>query len=388
MDNFYSANYNLFFLAAVFFLLGIILASASANILFVAAATLFLLIFIIFYSPAKKNLILFFIVLLIPAGFLYYYFHQNLPSLPLDIKRLEALTIGFVGIFQKLFTAEQAAFLAGIAFGYQQEFDPDFLNSLNASGTRHLVALSGLHFTIIVFALNNSLTFFFSKKVTFALTFIFVIFFLAITGFPPSAIRGALMSFLFCLASQIERLYSPRNAIAFAALFLVLLEPKILVFNIGFQLSFLATIGIIYLYSPTIKIFRISDPSSFLNWKKNLIVTTAAQLAIVPLLITQFNNFTLSSFISNLLILEFIPPLMILSYLLIIFYYLFQPLALLLSWLIVIINQYLIFIINFFGHFSFPLKISLSWPIIIFYYLCLIFLAYKYQSPKNHALFS
>ena len=80
-----------------------------------------------------------------------------------------------------------------------------------------------------------------------------------------------------------------------------------LVWDVGFQLSFLALIGIVYL-APWLKNrLRMSDESGFLNWRENLLKTTSAQLAVLPLLLYHFGYASPLGIITNVLILEFIP---------------------------------------------------------------------------------
>ena len=88
---------------------------------------------------------------------------------------------------------------------------------------------------------------------------------------------------------------------------MVLINPKILAFDIGFQLSFMALIGIIYLEPWLRKKFKAKDEAGLLGWRSNFWTTTSAQLAVLPILIYHFGFVSPVSILTNVLLLEFIP---------------------------------------------------------------------------------
>ena len=190
------------------------------------------------------------------------------------------------------------------------------------------------------------------------------------------------MAFLAILAKETNRLYSPRNALALAALVLILINPYVLVFDVGFQLSFLAVIGIVYL-SPIIKKMLRLKNKGFLGWKESLSITIAAQLAVAPILIGQFGNFTLTSFLSNILILFTVPAVMILGYLISLIYYIFYPLAVVLSWLVSFLMSYQILIINLFSRWAISFNPYINIWIVLLYYLLLATIVYIFKRYES-----
>ena len=280
--------------------------------------------------------------------------------------------------YHQLLPFNKASFLAGMTLGEKGGLSKSFLNNLSLSGTRHLTALSGLHLTIVIFIVFGVLNYFLPRKTTSWLTLFFILLFLALTGFKLSASRAVLMAFLAILAKETNRLYSPRNALALAALVLILINPYVLVFDVGFQLSFLAVIGIVYL-SPIIKKMLRLKNKGFLGWKESLSITIAAQLAVAPILIGQFGNFTLTSFLSNILILFTVPVVMILGYLISLIYYIFYPLAVVLSWLVSFLLSYQILIINLFSRWAISFNPYINIWIVLLYYLLLATIVYIFK---------
>ena len=284
--------------------------------------------------------------------------------------------------YHQLLPFNKASFLAGMTLGEKGGLSKSFLNNLSLSGTRHLTALSGLHLTIVIFIVFGVLNYFLPRKTTSWLTLLFILSFLALIGFKLSASRAVLMAFLAILAKETNRLYSPRNALALAALVLILINPYVLVFDVGFQLSFLAVIGIVYL-SPIIKKMLRLKNKGFLGWKESLSITIAAQLAVAPILIGQFGNFTLTSFLSNILILFTVPVVMILGYLISLIYYIFYPLAVVLSWLVSFLLSYQILIINLFSRWAISFNPYINIWIVLLYYLLLATIVYIFKRYES-----
>lgn len=255
--------------------------------------------------------------------------------------------------FQKTLPPEKAAFLSGITIGERAEFSKELKDKMSASGTTHLVALSGQNITIIVIAISSFFGFFSRRKSVFWLTLLIIIIFVLMTGAETSVVRAAIMGGIILMAKQIGRIHSMRNAIAVAAFIMVLYNPQVLRFDLGFQLSFAALIGIVYL-SPTIKkIFKMKEGEGFLGWRENLLTTTSAQLAVLPLILISFGNFSLLSLPANILILEAIPLTMIFGFALGAIGFISLPIAIIFSWFV---NLFLIYELSIIDIFS---KISL-----------------------------
>ncbi len=286
--------------------------------------------------------------------------------------------------FQKTLAAEKSAFLAGITLGERAEFSKEFKEAMNKSGTTHLVALSGYNISIIVLAMFIFFNYFLSRRLTFVLTVLAIFGFVLMTGAEASVVRAAIMGFIALLANQFSRLYSVRNAIVLAAFFMVLINPKVLYFDSGFQLSFAALIGIIYLSPAIKKFFKISDESGFLSLRENFLTTLSAQLFVLPLLVLNFGKFSLISLLANLLILSVIPLTMSLGFILGFLGFFSYHLSLILGWLVNLFLSYEVFIIKFLGQWNILQISSLNifW-VIIYYSALVIFVLFASRFPHR-----
>lgn len=281
--------------------------------------------------------------------------------------------------FQKTLPMENAAFLSGLNFGERAEFSDSFKQAMKNSGVSHLVALSGYNITVIVIAVSGLLGYFLSRRLTFILTIPAILIFVAMTGAQASVVRAAIMGFIALLATQTSRVFSVRNAIVLAAFFMVLVNPKVLRFDIGFQLSFVALAGIVYLSPAIKKFFKISDASDFLSMKENFSTTLSAQLAVLPILISNFGAVSPVSLLTNILVLSFVPLTMSLGFILASLGFFSYYLALVFGWFINLFLSYEIFVIKFFGQINVFQINSLSIFLAVLYYFILLVFVLKFN---------
>jgi competence protein ComEC len=278
-----------------------------------------------------------------------------------------------VDSFGRVLPSEESAFLSGLVLGERSDFSREFKDAMQTSGTTHLVALSGYNVSIIVLGVMTIFTMFLKRKTALIFTFLFLLSFVLMTGAEASVVRAAIMGALVVIARDSGRIFNVRNAIMLAGLAMVLVNPMVLVFDAGFELSFLALLGIIYLKPALQNVFRMKEEPGVLSWRYNLLTTSAAQLMVAPILIQSFGNFSPISLLSNVLILELIPLTMALGFGVALFSGISYYLTLIASWFVWPFLKVETWLINFFGGFGISLDLSLSWLLILAYYAALIF---------------
>ena len=139
-----------------------------------------------------------------------------------------------------------AQLLEGILLGKRSDIPTETLDIFRNSGTFHVLAVSGLHVGLVAMFCYFGLSIFrFPQKILCLLTIIAVLIYACLIGFRPSVFRASLMATLFLFATLIDRDTDYFNLLAFAALVLLLLNPLQL-WDIGFQLSFVAVAAIVY----------------------------------------------------------------------------------------------------------------------------------------------
>ncbi len=201
---------------------------------------------------------------------------------------------------------KESALLNGLVFGDTEEFSEEFKDSMQKSGTTHLTALSGYNIAVVVTATLSFFLLFLRRRLAVVGAVLAITAFVLMTGAEPSVVRAALMGGLVLLARESGRLYDLKNAIALVAAVMVFFNPKILVYDLGFQLSFLALLGIVYLAPALGKLFKwkTPEPNSF---KDLFLSSVSAQLAVAPLLLYQFGFVSWFGVLVNLLVLPLVP---------------------------------------------------------------------------------
>ncbi len=213
------------------------------------------------------------------------------------------------GLFQnsirKTIPEPNAGFIEGILVGERSQIPENLKEAFSRTSTSHILAVSGYNITIIAMIISWFFLLFFRRPTAFWFSVIGVAIFTVLTGAQASVIRSAIMGILVLLAQKEGRLSDPRNAIALTAAVMIFINPRILRHDIGFQLSFAATLGLIYA-SPIIEKYFKRLPNIF-SFRETLVATSSAQLLVLPLLLFYFNNLSLVSLPTNILILPIIP---------------------------------------------------------------------------------
>ncbi|MFA6365124.1 MAG: ComEC/Rec2 family competence protein [Candidatus Paceibacterota bacterium] len=283
-----------------------------------------------------------------------------------------------MNVFASVLPPEEATFLSGLTIGARGSFSQELKDNMQKSGTTHLVALSGYNITILVSVAMGFLLFLFSRRIAFIVTVILIVLFVMMTGAEASVVRAAIVGFLALLASEIGRVYDIRNAVLCAALIMVLLNPKVLAFDIGFQLSFLALLGIVYLRPALQNLLNITESTTIFSWKENMLTTLAAQLAVTPILIANFGFVSLISLFANIVVLELIPITMGLGFLIVGVSLISHILAQGLGFLVSVFLRIELLLISFFAHIAIPISFKAGVVFTILWYVGLGILIWHY----------
>lgn len=226
----------------------------------------------------------------------------------LDIKK------SFIDIINKILLEPQASFLAALLVGAKRTLPPDLVNAFNRTGTSHIVAISGYNISIVSIMLLNFLSYLLlPRRLIFWLVGIGLALFTLIAGAGASVVRAAIMGGLLILARREGRSYQITNAIIFAGAAMLFFNPYLLRYDASFQLSFLATLGLVYLAPHFNK--RFSRLPNFLSFRANLAATLSAQIMTLPIILFGFGRFSLIAILANVLILPVVPLTMLFGFL-------------------------------------------------------------------------
>lgn len=225
----------------------------------------------------------------------------------------------------------QAAFLGGLLWGAKKGMPQNVLDDFTNAGITHIIAVSGYNITIIAVALTSIfIGLGLSRQRAFGLIVLGIAFFVAITGFPASIIRAGVMGTIVLMSTTLGRAGKITNTLAITAVIMLLFNPQVLIYDAGFQLSFLATLGLVY-FSPTMSkwLKRLPNP---LNIRELLATTLSAIAFTSPLILWQFGRLSVIAPLANLLVLPSIPMLMLLGFIAVTLGLIWLPLGQLVAW--------------------------------------------------------
>ncbi len=207
------------------------------------------------------------------------------------------------------FEAQQLSIINALFLGQRQDINEEVLSYYRDAGVLHILAVSGLHVGIIMVLLNFILKplNYYKKNRKIVKAIIIILFlwcFAIVAGLSPSILRAATMFSFVTIGMQFRSKTSIYNAL-FVSMFILLCFNPLLVFSIGFQLSYLAVFSIVWIQPCLAKFYKPKFIADKKLWEI-LTVTFSAQLGVLPLTLFYFHQFPLLFFVANLIILPFL----------------------------------------------------------------------------------
>ena len=280
-----------------------------------------------------------------------------------------------ISIYRSL-ASPQAELLAAMVLGDQSRLSQELKNNFSRTGITHIVAISGMNITIMA----EILIFFFGLTLrlgwnrAFYLVLFITVFYIVMIGAPASAVRAGIMAGVLLLAQKTGRLYFAGRALLIAAAIMLIFNPLLLFYDVGFQLSFLAVLGIIYLFP--IFDFHLSHflKNKGSRWFRQILaLTLSAQIFTLPILVYNFGSVSLISPLVNVLVVPLLPVILIFGFLGILAGLFGQFLGMMFSFPVFGILSYILEVSRVFGNFAFSsVKVSgLGWFGLLAFYVFL-----------------
>ncbi|TSC78059.1 MAG: hypothetical protein G01um101424_193 [Parcubacteria group bacterium Gr01-1014_24] len=263
--------------------------------------------------------------------------------------------------------------MGGLILGEKAAFSEDLRKSFIDTGTIHIVALSGYNITIVA-EWFMKLFAFLPKNLGIGMGMFAIFLFIIMTGASSTALRAGIMATLVLVARATGRNYDVARALLLAGIVMILLNPFVLVYDVSFQLSFIATVAIIffapkiekYFWWVTIK-FKLRDIIS---------VTCAVYIFVLPFILYKMGNLSLVALPANVLILPFIPFTMLLGFLTSFLGIIWYVLAVPLGHISYLLLHYELGVVSFFANIPFA---SLSIPDFPLFLTLLVYLYFIYR---------
>ncbi len=281
---------------------------------------------------------------------------------------------------------EQAGLLNGMLIGARNGLDKSVQNAFSDAGLTHIMAVSGMNVAFVVFPFVFLFKKIRLKKITSNIIIIAILgLFSLVTGFTPSVMRAVIMAVLVLISQIVMRDPDVISGLSFSAIIILIFGPNIL-FDIGFQLSYVATLSIVLLYK---KIKSVLDKKIKFKMLTDVIsLTVAAQIGTIPIIALYFNKISLISLISNIFVVPVVEIITILGFCMAIIGQISIHVSQLLGYINYLFLSFVLIVTKISAAIPFA-TIKISTPpiiIIILYYLSLIF--FYFQQPKLKKIFN
>lgn len=291
----------------------------------------------------------------------------------------------FREVINKHLPPPHSEILSAMLLGDKGRMSDSLKEKLNITGVRHITAVSGMHVAIlsgIVLSLLLGLGLWRSQATI--LSALFIGLFVVLTGFQPSAIRAGLMGGLVLFSQNMGRTNVGVRTLVFVGVAMLLFNP-LLVKDVGFQLSFLAVLGITLFLPFAREVLRVV-PETF-QLRDVLGMTITAQVFTLPLLIWHFGGFSIVSILTNLLIVPLLPFILGLGFLFILAGAVWEGFGYLLFLPVFFLLDYIVRVVELLSGVpgAFLSSSPLSWIVLVLVYILLAYVMWrryqKYASP-------
>lgn len=243
-------------------------------------------------------------------------------------------------LIYSLYPDPEASLLAGILLGVQSGIPQGVQEAFRLTGTSHIIVISGFNITILAGLFTLLFSHLLGKRKGAAVAAIGIIIYTLLVGANAAVVRAAILGMLTLLGHQLGRRQVGLNSLAFTGAIMAVITPTVL-WDVSFQLSFAATLGIM-LYAESFSNWFTNFAARFIPLDKAsrlaglageyFLLTLAAQLTTLPLMIYYFKRISLTSLVANPLILPAQMPLMVMGGLAVLTGLIFQPLGQLFAW--------------------------------------------------------
>ncbi|WP_143885142.1 ComEC/Rec2 family competence protein [Chryseobacterium binzhouense] len=227
-------------------------------------------------------------------------------------KRLEVLQ----EINNSKMSSKSREFLKGIILADRTEIDAETVKDFNRSGLVHLLAISGTHIAVIFgifYFLLTKFSPFSLRRYAVLCSLVFIWIFAFFIGFENSVVRSCIMLSIYFIYVILQRKPDLLHSLSVSA-FIILVADTHQIFDVGFQLSFQAVLGIFWLNQPILKYFPKQDSFMKKLLYNTVSISVSAQLATLPLVLYYFHQFSFVSIVANFVIVPFSQLIIIFSF--------------------------------------------------------------------------
>lgn len=269
----------------------------------------------------------------------------------------------FMNKIESVIVEPQVGLAEGLLLGVKRALGEDLETAFRTTGIIHIVVLSGYNVMLVVAFIMYVCSFFLPLRGRLIFGLIAITSFACIVGLSATVVRASLMAALLLVARATGRTYAVLRALMFAGVVMLMFNPYLLAFDTGFQLSFIATLGLI-LVAPHLE-KKLQFMPTTIGLREFLTATLATQIFVMPILLYQIGEFSVVSVLVNMLVLPMVPVAMLLTFITGCISFFSSTLAIPFAYLAHMSLTYILFIAEFFAAVSFASYVVPPFPFFV-----------------------
>ncbi len=289
----------------------------------------------------------------------------------------------FMDTIEGLIPEPQVGLGEGLLLGVKSALGEELEAAFRRTGIIHIVVLSGYNVMLVVVFVMTILSYFLGLKARLPFGVAAIVAFALLVGLSATVVRASLMAILILVARTTGNSYGVMRALFLAGFVMLLFNPYLLVFDPGFQLSFVATMGLILLAPHLEKIF--SRVPSVIGVREFLVATVATQIFVLPLLLYQIGEFSVVSVLVNVLVLPMVPVAMFLTFISGLLGLVSSTVALPVAYLTHLSLTYIITVATWFAGLPFAAFVvpPFPFPLMVIAYVALGYVLWQLMQPRT-----
>jgi len=218
----------------------------------------------------------------------------------------------FLDSIEKVIPEPAVGLGSGLLLGVKSALGDDIESDFRKTGIIHIVVLSGYNVMLVATFILFAFSFFMSPRWRLVAGILAIVAFALVVGLSATVVRASIMAVLVLIAQSFGKQYDVLRALFFAGAVMLIINPYLLVYDIGFQLSFMATLGLL-LIVPHFESKGIEGKNIF-GMRDFFFATVSTQIAVLPLLLYHIGEVSLISVVVNMLVLPMVPVAMLLTF--------------------------------------------------------------------------
>jgi competence protein ComEC len=256
----------------------------------------------------------------------------------------------FIGSIEKIIPEPAVGLGSGLLLGVKSSLGEDIETDFRRTGIIHTVVLSGYNVMLVVTFILFCFSFFLPLRARVWAGLVAIICFALVVGLSATVVRASIMAGLVLLAQSYGKQYDILSGLFLAGLVMIIINPLLLIYDIGFQLSFMATLGLI-LIVPHFESLLLTEKT--VKAKEFFLATLATQIAVLPLLLYHIGEVSLIALVVNVLVLPIVPLAMLLTFFTGVIGLVFPPVASIVGFVATISLNYILWVADWFADLPF-----------------------------------